>query len=654
MTTSPLVTVVVPVRDERADIGACLDSIRTQSERRLEVLVVDGGSRDGTREVVARVGCDDPRVRLVDNPAGGIPQALNIGLTAAAADWLVRVDAHSTIPSDYVDRALAHLRTGRWGGVGGRKVATAQTPTGRAIASALGSRFGVGNSTYHHGTRRCEVDHVPFGAYPVALLRRLGGWDETIPANEDFEMDYRIRRSGHRLLFDPTLRIDWQCRETVGRLFEQYRRYGRGKAQVAVKHPRSLHLRHVLPPLLVGYLAGAVLAATRWPRAALGVAPYLGAVVAGSLPGGLRLREPAAARALPAAFMAMHLGWGIGLWQGLAESVRGRRPSAESRRRLVWSTLYFPLRPAWAARVRMIDRSHTGSLRLAARLVTARQPRLLVLDGAGASVSASSDVVVAALLRLRSRPPHVVMTDCTWGTGESRLSRRVRRSLVRLIDPVVARYCVLSASERETFHRTWGVATEKVRLTPAYFTIPEQLLDVPERHDGSVFCGGDSLRDHATLLTACVGLEAPVVVATQNPARALAGRRPPPGVAVHTLAENEYLEALQRASVVVVPLRPGTVRSAGQQTYLSAMALGKPVVVTRAPGVEEYVEHDKTGWLVEPGDADGLRARLRWVLDVDHRPVVDAVRYRAQQEVRSRFGPDGYVASLLDVIEEVC
>src|SRR4051795_9954600 len=103
--------------------------------------------------------------------------------------------------------AVPRRRGGRGGGVGGRKDGPGTPPAGRAIAAALGSRFGVGGSLYHHGRAAQEVDHIPFGAYPTDLVRRLQGWDERLEANEDFEFDYRLRSCGATLLFDPALQI---------------------------------------------------------------------------------------------------------------------------------------------------------------------------------------------------------------------------------------------------------------------------------------------------------------------------------------------------------------------------------------------------------------------------------------------------------------
>lgn len=322
--SSPVVSVVIPALNEERFLGACLESVTSQTFDAIEVLVVDGGSTDGTVRLVGEVAKRDRRVRLVANPARIIPAGLNAGLREAKGKWLVRVDAHSTVPPDYVERAVKHLETGRWGGVGGRKDGVGFTPSGRAIAAAMASPFGVGGSTYHHGTEPQVVDHVPFGAYPVDLARALGGWDERLRVNQDFEFDYRVRAAGRQLLFDPELRIDWICRQSVRELFAQYVRYGRGKAKVAAMYRRSISLRHVAPPLFVAYLLASALVAVFRPRlAACALAPYVAFIALATISTARAVRRRDAIY-LPLAFVAMHVGWGYGFWRGALDLVRSK------------------------------------------------------------------------------------------------------------------------------------------------------------------------------------------------------------------------------------------------------------------------------------------------------------------------------------------
>ena len=328
----PLVALVVPAFNEEASISACLDSICAQSWRELDIVVVDGGSTDATRAIVADFAAHDDRVRLIDNPGRTQPAAMNTSLAHIDAEWLVRVDAHSTVPPGYVEGVMAHLMTGSWGGVGGRKDGVAYTDAGRAIVAALGSRFGVGNSTYHHGTETQVVDHIPFGAYPTEVARSIGGWDEAITANEDYEFDYRVRQSGRELLFDPSLVIFWETRQDVRAFFRQYRRYGQGKALVLAKHPESAAIRHLIPG---GLVAALVLAAVvlpfrpRWATAL--VAPYVAVIAAATVTTAAALDSSQSRRLLPAAFSSMHVGYGLGFWESmLGVLIRRGRPRRET------------------------------------------------------------------------------------------------------------------------------------------------------------------------------------------------------------------------------------------------------------------------------------------------------------------------------------
>jgi succinoglycan biosynthesis protein ExoA len=335
-----LVTVIMPARNEEQAIGAALDSVLGQTYSRLQFVVIDGGSTDRTRAIIEERQLQDPRIEIVDNPLPNIPVSLNMGLAAARGRWLVRVDAHSTVPPTYVADLVARLREGTWAGVGGVKPGVGVTPAGRAIAAAMSSPFGVGNSLYHYATSEVEVDHLPFGAYPVDLLREVGGWDESLVANEDYELDYRLRLRGGRLLLDPSVVIAWHCRQSVPDLYRQYVRYGKGKADVAMLHPRSLSPRHAVAPIFVAWLVLAGLRAGRHPaQAALMVGPYVAGVAVATRQTRQTLKdveevtdpeyadEDRAWIHLPAAFAAMHVGWGYGFWAGLARGLARRASS---------------------------------------------------------------------------------------------------------------------------------------------------------------------------------------------------------------------------------------------------------------------------------------------------------------------------------------
>jgi glycosyltransferase involved in cell wall biosynthesis len=172
-----------------------------------------------------------------------------------------------------------------------------------------------------------------------------------------------------------------------------------------------------------------------------------------------------------------------------------------------------------------------------------------------------------------------------------------------------------------------------------------EVEEVPGR-SGGVFAGGDSLRDYGPLIAAAEGLPAQVTIASRTEPGPV-----PPNVALGALPGPRYDELFRESAVVVVPLERRSDRSAGQQTYLNAMVLGKPVVVTDALGVRDYVEDGETGFIVPPGDAAALRERLRWILDPANEVEVRAVAGRGRRAALDRFGPNDYVERLLDVVD---
>ena len=320
-----LVTVVIPVRNEQDNILRCLESVSSQSYARLEILVVDGDSEDMTAAQVQHYAATvDDRVRLINNRERIIPSSLNLALRHASGELMVRVDGHSRLTPGYIERAVHHFSTGNWGGVGGRKDGVGHTSAGRAIAVAMSSPFGVGNSVYHYGTETQVVDHIPFGCYNVAIARSLGGWDERFRVNQDFEFDFRMREAGHELLFDPQMKIDWDCRQSVRGLLSQYVRYGRGKARVAKVHPKSMALRHLAPPLLLAWLVAGVATLPFAPVAGLAMlAPYVLGVVLASFVTARRVGR-GDRRHLPLIFPAMHIGWGYGFCRGVVDILQGK------------------------------------------------------------------------------------------------------------------------------------------------------------------------------------------------------------------------------------------------------------------------------------------------------------------------------------------
>jgi glycosyltransferase involved in cell wall biosynthesis len=308
----------MPIRNEARGIEEALESVFSQDlDVPFEVVVAEGRSTDGTREVLSAIASREPRLRVVDNPKRGIAAGLNAGLAAARGRFLVRMDGHARMLPGYVGILVDHLRTGNAEVAGGRIDAVGKGAFGRAVAAAHGSRFAIGNAAHHYRTEPALIDHVSFGAYRTELAREIGGWDESFARNEDYEFNRRIRLAGGRILIDPHARGEWDVRETPLALARQYFSYGFWKVRSLARHPGSLRLRWLAPPLLVlGLIALGALAPTVgvWPLAILSAAYVTFLLVgAGALARSLGIRS------IPFTFVALatiHLAWGAGFVAG--------------------------------------------------------------------------------------------------------------------------------------------------------------------------------------------------------------------------------------------------------------------------------------------------------------------------------------------------
>jgi succinoglycan biosynthesis protein ExoA len=315
---SGMVTVVVPARNDERTIGSCLAAILAQRGIDVQVIVVDGGSTDETREVVRRYMDEDSRVELLACPGDTKAQMLNVALWAARGGWLVRVDPRSAIPQGYLRRLVDHLQSGRWTGVGGRDKPVGTTPTGRAIAAATGSRSSRRGARGRAASGE-SIDRLRAGAYPTSLLRALGGWDERMVAAEQVELDHRLRRHGYRLLVDPLLAVSRRGAQSLLELFAESRATGRGVGRLLRYKPRSLAPRDlVLPALLCLMVVTLPLAVLSPTLTLLAVGAYVAAAGGKWIAASRRLPDPAARWHIPLALLTVHAATALGAIEGMA------------------------------------------------------------------------------------------------------------------------------------------------------------------------------------------------------------------------------------------------------------------------------------------------------------------------------------------------
>ncbi|MHB1416186.1 MAG: glycosyltransferase family 2 protein [Chloroflexota bacterium] len=318
----PLVTVILPIRNEGEHIRKVIESVLEQDypPNLLEVIVADGMSSDGTRDIVRSYQKTAPNLRLIDNPGRIVPTALNCAIRVATGSIIVRVDGHTIIEPDYVRTCIEEIRRTGADNVGGRMVAVGNSGFGEAVALATSSPFGIGGAKFHYSTSEEWVDTVYMGAWPREVFDRIGLFDEEMVRSQDSEFNYRLRANGGKILLSPRIKSKYYARSTLKSLVRQYFQYGYWKVRVFQKHPRQMQLRQFVAPAFVSALivSAALSPVSKWARGtlALTVGSYAVANLAAS---GLTARRNGWRHLpiLPLVFAAIHISWGLGFLSDL-------------------------------------------------------------------------------------------------------------------------------------------------------------------------------------------------------------------------------------------------------------------------------------------------------------------------------------------------
>ena len=345
----PLVTVIMPVRNEAGFIERSLGAVLAQDYPidHIEVVLADGRSQDGTKEVIKRMlrrrwaeaatACRArlsrkplanlyPSLVILDNPSEIAPAGLNAAIRRARGDIVIRVDGHTLLGPDYVRRCVESLMEHDVECVGGAVDSVGVGYIGRATALAMSSPFGVGGSRFRVADSNSTpslTDTVPFPAFRQSVFSSVGLFNEAMVRHQDYEFNYRVRKAGGRILLLPSVRAKYYVRSTLKQLLAQYWQYGVWKGRFLGAHPDSLKLRHLIPASFTFTIsAGAVgcllLSSLLWPTAAA-LAAYLVFLLVASVlcaKGGLKY-----APILPAVLACMHLSYGAGVWMGLLSFV---------------------------------------------------------------------------------------------------------------------------------------------------------------------------------------------------------------------------------------------------------------------------------------------------------------------------------------------
>ena len=318
--TLPFVSVLVPMRNEERRIAQCLDSILQTDypKQKMEILVIDGMSADGSGRIVESYSQKCPFIHLLPNPRQIQAAALNLGLGRAKGQVAIRMDAHTVYANDYIRQCVLALENTGAANVGGRQRAVGSGYVSSAVAAAFSSRFAAGDAKYRYCDTEQWVETVYLGAWHTQTLRELGGFNEGWAVNEDYELNYRLRKNGGRILLSPKIKCSYHVRGSLSDLARQYLRYGFWKVKTLAAHPGSLRWRQLACPAFVAALAfSAAIAPFRPAWATIVPAVYAIANLTAS-------SWVAAHRGiwllplLPLVFAIMHISWGAGFWAGLA------------------------------------------------------------------------------------------------------------------------------------------------------------------------------------------------------------------------------------------------------------------------------------------------------------------------------------------------
>ncbi|MDW3217936.1 MAG: glycosyltransferase family 2 protein [Acidimicrobiales bacterium] len=323
---APAVDVIVPALDAASTLDTCLDAVLDQDYAgAINVIVAVGPGRDATWEIAQRRAADDRRVTVVANPTGRTPTGLNIATRAGRSPIVARVDAQSVLPPRYLQRAVATLQRTGAANVGGIQRPVGDDGLQRVIAVGMCSPFGAGPARFRRDGYEGPTDTVYLGVFRRDALVAVGGFDETLDRNQDYELNTRLREAGGEVWLDPALVVTYRPRATFSQLASQYFQYGAWKRHVLRRNPRSLKPRQTVAPLLViGLIVSAVDLLRGRARGWLLPAAYTGSALLVARDNRPELPRKTDRYLLMAVFATMHVAWGTGFLFG---RLRRGRPS---------------------------------------------------------------------------------------------------------------------------------------------------------------------------------------------------------------------------------------------------------------------------------------------------------------------------------------
>ncbi|MBR2578885.1 MAG: glycosyltransferase family 2 protein [Clostridia bacterium] len=250
------VSVVVPILNEEKYIKKCLDSLLEQDypKEKMEILLVDGGSTDGTPDIVAQYTQEYTYMKTVENPKKTVQYAMNVGIENASGYYIVRMDAHAEYANDYISKCVEYSEKTGAENVGGTTVVRGKSLVQKIIAASYHSPFALGGSRHYDESYEGYADTVAWGTFKRETLLKLGMYDERLPRSEDDDLNFRITESGGKIFVTPKIRSIYYPKDSFSKLFRQYFEYGKWKVAVIKKHKKPSRIAHLVPMAFVAFI----------------------------------------------------------------------------------------------------------------------------------------------------------------------------------------------------------------------------------------------------------------------------------------------------------------------------------------------------------------------------------------------------------------
>ncbi len=318
-----IISIIIPALNERSHIEQLIGSINQTDSIERQIIIVDGGSNDGTDVLVHELSVTDAKLTLVRNPARFVSQGFNKAFLESRGTFISLVGAHAQYPPHYFSKCVEAIETGECDAAGGFLVQRGKSKMGQAIAQAMSSQFGVGDTPFRTTRKRMYVDSVAFAVYDRQVFQKVGLLDEELIRNQDDEFHYRLNHAGFRILMLPELEVLYYVIDYLFKLFSQYFQYGFYKPLVFRKVSSGMKLRHLVPSFFVIYLLSLPIAfiATIW------LVPLfvyiLGALffsIKSLASWSVRLR-------MPFVFPVLHIAYGTGFLIGLVRFSKWLKPT---------------------------------------------------------------------------------------------------------------------------------------------------------------------------------------------------------------------------------------------------------------------------------------------------------------------------------------